>query len=90
MNVQLSEEFIEKYKKANIRIRKHIDEKLSIFRKNHQDLSLNNHLLKREYEGYRSIDITADCRAIFEEEVEGGETFAYFIIFGTHDELYRK
>jgi mRNA-degrading endonuclease YafQ of YafQ-DinJ toxin-antitoxin module len=44
--------------------------------------------LKEPYEGLRSIDITNDYRAIYEEVPSGTETIAYFSLIGTHDELY--
>jgi hypothetical protein len=36
----------------------------------------------------RSIDITNDYRAIYEEVREGDNTIAYFFLLGTHKELY--
>jgi addiction module RelE/StbE family toxin len=49
---------------------------------------LNNHPLRDEWTGYRSIDITADYRAIYKEVREGKELNAYFIALGNHQELY--
>ncbi|MBI2635437.1 MAG: hypothetical protein HYW79_02735 [Parcubacteria group bacterium] len=46
---------------------------------------LNNHALKERYQGYRSIDITGDLRALFELR---GENIAFFIIVDTHSNLY--
>jgi len=44
--------------------------------------------LHEEWEGFRSIDITNDYRAVYEEVQEGEEINAYFVALGTHDELY--
>lgn len=88
MNVQFSKEFLRTYKKVDVRIQNSIDKEINLFKKNPMDSSLNSHELQREYAGLRSIDITADYRAIYEEVTEGEETFAFFIIFGTHNELY--
>lgn len=88
MKAQFSKEFLRKYKKANIRIRNSIDKKIYLFEKNPEDSSLNNHTLQKEYTRLRSIDITADYRALFEEVTEGNKSYAYFVIFGTHQELY--
>jgi addiction module RelE/StbE family toxin len=44
--------------------------------------------LRDEYEGYRSINVTNDWRAIFKVINEGGEEIIYFILLGTHKELY--
>jgi len=38
--------------------------------------------------GCRSIDVTADYRAIYKEVREGKEFNAYFVALGTHEELY--
>jgi mRNA-degrading endonuclease YafQ of YafQ-DinJ toxin-antitoxin module len=91
MRYQLSEKFRNKYKKQNVRIRKAIDTTLILFYKNHLDLSLNNHELQRELEGWHSINISDpknDYRAIYEEIYEEEYLFAYFETFGTHKELF--
>ena len=88
MKKQLSPFFFEKLKKVDVRIRKNFEEKIKIFEKNPFDSSLNNHLLKEPYEGLRSIDITNDYRAVYEEVPSGNETVAYFSLLGTHKELY--
>lgn len=87
-NTYSNKKFIKLYKKADVRIRKQIDECLRIFSKNPHDLGLRNHELHEEWEGYRSIDITNNHRAIYKEVYEGEEINAYFIALGTHDELY--
>lgn len=91
MNVQYDPDLLKKLKKVDVRIRKNFFEKITLFETNHQNPVLNNHALKREYLGYRSIDVTADWRAIYEEvPTSEGAPFAYFIIIGTHDELYNR
>ncbi len=75
-------------KKVDVRIRKSLKERIAIFIQNPNDRELNNHPLRDKYVGYRSIDITADWRAIFEEIQIGENTVAYFIGLGTHEELY--
>ena len=87
-NIFSTKEFIKLYKKAAVRMRKQVDEKLLIFSKNPYDLGLHNHELHEEWEGYRSIDITNDYRGIYKEVHEGGEINASFVALGTHDELY--
>lgn len=90
MIIKYSPTFFRTLKKVNVRIRKSFKEKILIFSKNPKDLALNNHLLKEPYQGLRSIDITADWRAIYEQKIERKETVAYFITLGTHNELYSK
>jgi len=89
MTVKYSLLFLQTLKKADVRIRKNFKEKILIFSKNPNDLQLDNHLLKEPYQGLRSIDITADWRAIYEEKSEGEEAVAYFVILGTHKQLYQ-
>jgi addiction module RelE/StbE family toxin len=88
--VLLSRDFIKLYKKADVRLKKSIDEKLRLFVKNPFELGLDNHPLRDEWEGHRSIDITTDYRAIYKEVREGEKIKALFKAFGTHKELYRK
>ena len=89
MKVDYSPQFYRQYKKANVRIRNRVDEKVAIFIENSEDFQLHNHPLKREYTGYHSINITADWRAIYKELEIGGEVVAYFVQLGTHKELYQ-
>lgn len=82
--------FIRKLKKANVRIRKSVKDKLLVFSKSPNNSQLNNHQLKDEYRGCRSINITNDWRAIYEEVQISKEKVAYFIALGTHKELYKN
>ena len=90
MKVDYSRDFISKLKKTDVRIRKSFREKIAIFQENPDESSLNNHQLQDPYKGLRSIDITNDYRAIYEEMTVGKDIVAYFSILGTHDELYKK
>ncbi len=89
MRVQYDPEFAKKLKKQNVRILKSFTKAIKIFSKNPYDTSLHNHELEREYKGCRSINITGDWRAIYEEVSEGEKIIAYFITFGTHSQLYK-
>lgn len=88
MEIEFSLEFRKKYRTSDVRIRNKVDNCLKIFRNNPTDPELNNHELKREWAGFRSIDITADWRAIFEYKQVGNEIVAYFVALGTHKKLY--
>ncbi len=59
--------------------------RLAIFAENEFDPILRNHPLQGRYLGYRSIDITGSCRAIY--RLTAPDT-AFFIALGTHAELY--
>jgi len=89
MTVKYSPAFFKKLKKVDVRIRKNVKEKILLFSKNPSDPQLNNHLLKREYKGHRSINITADWRALYRDLREGEDNVAYFVALGTHRELYK-
>jgi len=88
MNVQYHPDIFQKLKKVDVRIRKGFREKIKIFKRNPLDPQLHNHELKKEYQGLRSINITADYRAIYVEMGKGEHAVAYFTYFGTHEELY--
>ena len=90
MIIRYSPLFLKTPKKLDVRIRKSFKEQILIFSKNPNNPQLNNHPLKREYQGLRSIDITADFRAIYEEKHEDEEETAYFVLIGTHKQLYGK
>ena len=90
MIIRYSPLFLKTLKKLDVRIRKSFKERILLFAKNPNDPQLDNHPLKREYRGLRSIDITADFRAIYEEKRDGEEETAYFVLIGTHKQLYGK
>ena len=89
MTIRYSPAFFGRLKKANARIKKSVKERILLFSKNPYNPQLNNHLLKREYKGHRSINITADWRALYTEKREGKDSIAYFTSLGTHRELYK-
>ena len=60
-------------------------ERLAVFVKDPHYLLLNNHALGGDWIGCRSINVTGDIRAVFEEI--GGE-YVEFVDIGSHSELY--
>ncbi|MBI4067212.1 type II toxin-antitoxin system mRNA interferase toxin, RelE/StbE family [Candidatus Gottesmanbacteria bacterium] len=90
MKVRLAPELVKKLKKQDVRIRKNLKIAIDLFSINPQDSRLDNHELQREWEGFSSIDITSDWRAIFEYKKVGDEIVAYFVALGTHEELYQE
>ncbi len=88
MRVRLDSDFLKKLKKANVKVRKKFLQQILIFQRNPYDPILRNHELHGEWEGYRSINITSDWRALYEELKNGDEIIAYFSYIGTHKELY--
>lgn len=90
MRVKYSPLFLTISKKADVRVRKSLRESITTFIRNPNDPELDNHDLRDEWLGYRSIDITTNWRAIFKEITESEQTVAYFVALGTHDQLYGK
>jgi addiction module RelE/StbE family toxin len=48
------------------------------------EAALRNHPLSGKYEGFRSIDVTEDWRALYRKEPER----IIFVDIGTHTQLY--
>ena len=73
-------------------LRRQVKEKfyirLKIFEKNPFDPILDNHGLKWNFEGKRSIDITWDYRAIFIEKSDWKYEFVEFVNVWTHSQIY--
>lgn len=89
MKVRFDPDFVEMLKQVNVRIRKEFIKRIKIFGIDPDNPQLNNHPLREEWKGYRSIDITSDWRAIYSEKIEGEEIIAYFEALGTHEQLYK-
>jgi addiction module RelE/StbE family toxin len=85
MNIDYSSHFKKSYKKLPKKIQDRFDERISLFEKDENDYILKNHKLHGEYDGYRSINITSDIRAIY--RIVSGQYY-FFVAIGTHSELY--
>ncbi|GEM_PF-199056 len=86
MIIKFTDQFRRQYKKAEKRIKNSFEQNLAIFTKNPMNPQLNNHPLRKPYEGHRSIDVTADWRAIY---YKTEDDIIYFTAFGIHKYLYR-
>jgi addiction module RelE/StbE family toxin len=82
--------FHKKFEKSFVRLPKRVQEKvmtrIQIFQEDQHHPLLNNHSLVGKYDGYRSINITGDYRAVYKVIVIDRETL--FIFIGTHSQLY--
>ena len=85
MKINYSKKFVKQYSKQNIKIKNKFIERQNLLISDSFDFFLNNHSLSGEFVGYRSINITGDIRAIFEET---GDDSIEFIAIGSHSELY--
>ena len=90
MTIKYTDNFLKQLKKSDVRIRKAFKLRLLLFDENPNDLELNNHPLHKEYIGFRSIDITADYRAVYKEVISEDDIYIYFTSFGTHHQLYEE
>lgn len=88
MRVDYSKRFIKHLQKAPDFIQSIFEKKFELFLADKHHQLLNIHALRGEWQGFLSMNITGDWRAIFhwidEEKVEWVE----FVEIGTHSELY--
>ncbi|KKT41007.1 MAG: Plasmid stabilization system [Candidatus Giovannonibacteria bacterium GW2011_GWA2_44_13b] len=85
MKVVFHQNFKKQYRKLRKNQQQKFDDQLSIFLENPFDPLLNNHPLQGKYEGFRSINVGGDLRAIYEM---AEKDIAYFIAIDTHSKLY--
>lgn len=85
MRITYSRVFKKMLRKQPVAIQEKFYERLTLFVKDKSNPLLSNHALSGEWAGCRSINITGDMRAVFEEL--DNECFE-FIDIGSHSELY--
>lgn len=86
MDITLSKKFRKQYKKAPKNIQTATKKRLLLFKKNPDNPILNNHLLTGEYLGLRSINITGNWRALYEQI---NNSTIEISLLGTHSQLYK-
>ncbi len=84
MEIKYKKRFEKAFKKLPPKIKEQFYDRLEVFIANKFDAALNNHSVDKTFPNCRSINVTGDCRAIFEES----EDSVTFYIIGTHSELY--
>ena len=90
MTIKYTDDFLRHLKKQKVIIRKSFKIVIEEFLKFPNNPQLNNHKLKRKWEGFRSINITTDFRDIYKEVIySDGESIIYFVAIGTHEQLYK-
>lgn len=85
METKFSRQFRKQFHKVPREVKDRFFKRLDMFILNPFHPLLNNHALTGEFDGYRSINVNGDWRAVF-REVEGGVVFE---ALGTHSQLYR-
>ncbi len=85
MNVRYHKDFIRQYKKYRT-LQSRVHERIILFMANPSHPMLGNHALTGKYQGYRSINITGDYRAVYELL---DKNTALFTDLDTHSNLYK-
>ena len=85
MKVRLHRVFEKQLRKMSSKNQKQAKERIILFSRDSFAPILNNHPLHGKYAGCRSVNVTGDLRAIY-QEIDSDT--AYFITIGTHDDLY--
>ena len=85
MKISYSKKFTKEYIKLSQQVKDKFIKRQAILSTHYFHPLLNNHQLHGEWAGCRSINITGDIRAIF-EELENNHI--EFIAIGGHSELY--
>lgn len=87
MQIKFRKPFKKQLKRLDTKIHSALLERLELFEADPFYPQLNNHQLSGKYEGYRSINITGDWRAIFQEF--NNYDLVSFETIGTHSQLYK-
>ena len=85
MQFERSPIFNKDFKKLNKELQYKVIERLQIFIVNEFHPLLNNHKLKFDYEGFRSMNVTGDFRIIF-RKIDSKLVLLYRV--DTHSQLY--
>lgn len=86
MKINFHRHFEKQFSKLSVRKKIQFKERLALFVNDPYQSLLNNHPLRGKFEGYRSISVSGDIRAIYIER----EYFTVeFVAIGTHSRLYK-
>ncbi len=89
MQIRFGRKFNKQYDKTDKKIKDSFDKKLKLFVQNPLDPQLRNHPLRGVLQGYKSINITGDWRALYSEFKEREEIIIVFEMLGKHSQLYK-
>lgn len=89
MSIKYSATFKKQYKKAPKKIQEKVKERINLLVQDPTSQLLNNHALTGKFQGYRSINVTGDWRAIYSIRIDlKSKQEYYFELVGTHSRLY--
>ena len=83
--VRFAKGFKKDFEKLSPKLKKRFWERIELWQEQPVHPLLNHHVLRGEFAGLHSINITGDLRAIYDEI--NGEIVIYVMI-GTHSQLY--
>lgn len=86
MRYSTSKKFDKQFSKLSKNIKEKAITRLKIFIQDPFETILNNHPLNGKFSECRSINITADVRAVYKTMEKD---LVYFVAIGSHSELYR-
>lgn len=84
IDVRYHKDFQKKYKKLKHSEKEKFKNRLKIFFIDEFNPILNNHSLKGQYSGCRSINVTGDLRAVYKKS----DNIATFVAIDNHSNLY--
>lgn len=85
MIIDFHKDFTKAFKKLSPKIKKKFQDRLILFEKEQFNPILNNHALTGKYQGYRSINVSGNIRAIY---INSSEEDVVFVKIGSHNKLY--
>lgn len=83
--VAFTKKFVKQFGKLTAKQQAAFYEKLELWQRDPHHRSLRDHALKGAFDGYRSIDIEYDLRALYYVK---GDTLVIFTLIGTRSQLY--
>ncbi len=90
MSVSFTKAFRRQYQKAPLTIQKQFAKRLELFLQNPNNATLRKHRLSGQLNGYFSININGDWRALFSVlNDDDGAGRVVFEALGTHSQLYK-
>ena len=86
MKIRYSKKFIKQLAKQPDKIKRAFKLRMQLFEEDKHHPFLRNHALHGDLEGFYSISITGDIRAVY--QILDGEVYLYDMI-GSHSQLYK-
>ena len=85
VQIKFTKSFQKQFQKILPKLQSTFFDRLEIFKNNPFQEILNNHSLRGQWAGFRSINVSGDYRAIYEDL---GDSKVKFHAIGTHSQLY--